>query len=432
MKQVFDYKHSLRQRFILTTILMLIPLALLVVFQYSVFNNTIKHLNNVIDHGSSELTGIKELQHTIHIAVMVPHDYLIHGKLIERENYTALSDKVSTTINNMLILMAPHKNEHDLVKQVDQLWAQVDQKSLKVLSSTNPVGNSAVAEEMELLDSLSDQAISVLQQLFDVAALEMAEEVEEAEQLCAIMIMLIIGGTSISALFILWLSRNLAKVIIKPICCLKDAANRVGKGDYSSCLSWTRHDEIGDLAHSFDDMTQYLEQAHNELKLLSRQDGLTEILNRREFDRMFPIELNRAVRYDHNLSLVFIDLDHFKEINDKYGHLTGDHVLQIFAKLVKSTIREIDQFARYGGEEFVLILYEADRDGAYVLAERIRKLIEGANFGEVDDEPVRVTVSIGIASLPKNGSTEKDLIESADKAVYQAKREGRNRVVCAD
>ena len=432
MKQLFDYKNSLRQRFILTAAMMLVPLAILVVVQYSVFNNTITHLNNVIEHSSLELTGIKQLQHVMHMAVMAPNDYLVHGEVIERENYATSSSKVTMTINGMLKVMAQHPDELDLLQQVNQFWRQVDQKAHNILATTNPVGNKAMAKEMELLDTASGQAILVLEQMFNIVTQEIAEESEDAEYLSIIMTALIIGGTTLSALLILWLNRALANAVVKPICCLKNAANRVGEGDFSSCLSWPRQDEIGELSQSFDAMTKYLGKVHAELELLACQDGLTGILNRREFDRLFPIEFSRAVRYKHNLSLIMIDLDHFKEVNDKHGHVTGDTVLQIFATLVKKTIRDIDRFARFGGEEFVLILPEADREGACVLAERIRALVEGTNFGEPDGEPVRITISAGIANYPEHGASEKEIIDAADKVLYQAKHGGRNRVDCAE
>ncbi|MCK5262944.1 MAG: diguanylate cyclase [Gammaproteobacteria bacterium] len=432
MKQLFDYKHSLHQRFILTAAMMLVPLVILVTIQYSVFNSTIAHLNNVIEHSSLELTSIKQLQQTMHAAVMAPNDYLVHGEVIERANYATSSIKVTMTINNMLKIMSQHPDELDLLEQVDQLWGQIDQKAHYILATTNPVGNTAMAKEMELMDATAVQAISILEQMFSIVTLEIAEESEDADYLRTIMIALIIGGTSISALMILWLNRTLALAVVNPICCLKKAANRVGDGDYSSCLSWERQDEIGELSQSFDAMTEYLEKAHTKLELLACQDGLTGILNRREFDRLFPVEFSRAHRFEHPLSLIMIDLDHFKEVNDTHGHLTGDNVLQIFATLVNETIRDIDQFARYGGEEFILILPEVDREGAYVLAERIRTLVKNTNFGGVDGEAIKITISAGIADYPKNGISEKEMIDSADKALYQAKHGGRNRVVCAE
>ncbi|MDH5389090.1 MAG: diguanylate cyclase [Gammaproteobacteria bacterium] len=432
MKSVFRYRHSLRQRFILTATMMLVPLATLIVIQYSVFNSTITHLNNVIEHSSFELTNIKQLQQAIHMAVMAPNDYIVHGNVNERENYTASSDKATATINNMLKVMAEHPDELDLLNQVDQLWRQIEQKALNILATTNPVGNNAMAEEMESLDALSEQIAPILEQMFNIVTLEIAEESEDADHLRNIMIILIIGGTSISALMILWLTRTLAKAVVKPICCLKNAANRVGDGDYSTCLSWDRLDEIGELSKSFDAMTEYLEKAHTKLELLACQDSLTGILNRREFDRRFSNELSRAVRYKHDLSLIMIDIDLFKQVNDKHGHLTGDYVLQTFATLVEKTIRDIDQFSRYGGEEFVLILPEVGREGARILAERIRTLVEGTSFGEADGEPVHITISAGIACYPNNGTSEKEIIDSADKMLYQAKHSGRNRVDCAD
>jgi diguanylate cyclase (GGDEF)-like protein len=432
MKKLFDYKHSLQQRFILTAVMMLVPLVILVTIQYSVFNSTIAHLNNVIEHSSLELTNIKQLQHVMHKAVMAPNDYLVHGEVIEREHYAAASSKVTMTINNMRKVMMEHPGELELLERVEQLWGQIDQKALNILASTNPVGNTAMAKEMELMDATAVQAISVLEQMFSVVTLEITEESEDADYLRSIMVALIIGGTSISALLILWLNRKLALAVVNPICCLKQAANRVSDGDYSACLSWQRQDEIGELSQSFDTMTKYLEKAHAQLELLACQDSLTGILNRREFERLFSIEFSRASRFEHNLSLVMIDLDHFKQINDTHGHLAGDKVLQIFATLVKGAVRDIDRFARYGGEEFILILPEADREGAHVLAERIRTLVENTNFAEEGAEPVHVTISAGIASFPKNGLSENEMIDSADKALYQAKHDGRNRVVCAE
>jgi len=332
----------------------------------------------------------------------------------------------------MLKVMAEHPDELDLLEQVNRLWLQIDQKALNILAINNPVGNSAIAKEMESMDTLSEQAVLILQKMFKIVTLEIAEESEDAEYLSKIMIALITGGTSISALLILWLNRNLANAVVNPICCLKGAANRVGNGDYSTCLSWERQDEIGELSQSFDAMTVYLKKAHAELELLSRRDGLTGALNRREFDRLFPAELSRAVRYKHNLSLIMIDLDYFKEVNDTHGHLTGDHVLKIFAALVETTIRNIDQFFRYGGEEFVLILPEVDREGACILAERIRALVENTNFGLASNEPVHITISAGIANYPKHGTSEKEIINTADKMLYQAKHDGRNRIGCVN
>ena len=165
------------------------------------------------------------------------------------------------------------------------------------------------------------------------------------------------------------------------------------------------------------------EKLHN----LSIHDTLTNIYNRRYFSFRFNEEFERAKKYKLTFSLLMIDIDHFKKINDNYGHLVGDVVLRGTVKLIKESIREVDFLARYGGEEFVVILPQTDREGAFLVGERIRKSIASASI-KAFDEVLNITVSIGIANYPVNSVYPNLLIEVADKALYKAKQKGRNRV----
>ena len=140
------------------------------------------------------------------------------------------------------------------------------------------------------------------------------------------------------------------------------------------------------------------------------------------------MEVKRAQRYDLALSLIMIDLDHFKEFNDTYGHLEGDGLLRKIAQILKSSLRETDLVARYGGEEFSVILPETDKEGASIAAERVRKTISEQTFGEVG---AKMTISLGVASYPDDACLRADLIRQADEALYRAKREGRNRTCLA-
>ncbi len=163
---------------------------------------------------------------------------------------------------------------------------------------------------------------------------------------------------------------------------------------------------------------------HEEIYRLTTIDGLTQIFNKRYFLEMLERELSRAKRYRRELSLLMFDIDHFKSINDSYGHLAGDYVLKQLSTAVKGKIRREDVFARYGGEEFAIILPEIDGPGALVMAEKIRKLIEKTAF-KFEETKIPVTVSVGIAT-----STEADdaasLIKRADERLYDAKNAGRN------
>lgn len=161
---------------------------------------------------------------------------------------------------------------------------------------------------------------------------------------------------------------------------------------------------------------------------LSITDGLTGLYNHRHFQEQLEVEVKRGQRYDLNLSLIMIDLDHFKEFNDSYGHLEGDTLLRKIAQILKSSLRETDFVARYGGEEFAVILPETNKEGASIAAERVRRALSEQTFGEVG---AKMTVSLGVASYPDDACLRADLIRKADEALYRAKREGRNRTCLA-
>jgi diguanylate cyclase (GGDEF)-like protein len=172
------------------------------------------------------------------------------------------------------------------------------------------------------------------------------------------------------------------------------------------------------------------EYANEALVELAFTDFLTGLKTRRYFEEQLDREIKRAARNGSPLSLILIDVDHFKLINDRYGHQTGDLVLrEIASRLVKGR-REIDTVARYGGEEFIIILPDTNLVGADHLAQRLREEIETTGFAvSSSSNPVRLTISLGVASFPRDGQSKPDLLEAADVALYEAKDSGRNRVV---
>jgi diguanylate cyclase (GGDEF)-like protein len=165
---------------------------------------------------------------------------------------------------------------------------------------------------------------------------------------------------------------------------------------------------------------------------LATHDDLTGLLNRREMERVLTDELERAERYNRPLSLVLIDLDHFKRVNDSHGHQVGDLVLRHLASLLTGQTRAVDHVARYGGEEFALIEVETDAPGALLSAERIRAGLEGSPCPVPGLEGgLSITLSAGVATYPQHGLAAESLLRAADRALYEAKARGRNRVVGA-
>lgn len=170
---------------------------------------------------------------------------------------------------------------------------------------------------------------------------------------------------------------------------------------------------------------------HDEVYRLSTVDGLTQAFNRRYFEDTLERELSRCARYGRALSLVMLDIDRFKSINDTHGHLAGDYVLRQVAATLKAKIRKEDILARYGGEEFAILLPEIDLKGATALAEKARKLVERHRF-EFDKAVMPVTISAGVASIASKNVQPAELVRDADVRLYAAKESGRNRVVSED
>ncbi len=212
-------------------------------------------------------------------------------------------------------------------------------------------------------------------------------------------------------------------------------AKRIAEGDFSQ-----RVDFMGEFSQAFNSMVVSLEQAlsdlaerNEELQALTARledlastDPLTGARNRRRFNEIAEVELARALRYGYSLSFLIFDIDHFKKVNDTYGHEAGDSVLITLVELVTKWIRDDDYLARWGGEEFVILASHNDIAGARVLGERLRKGVEKHDFAGVG----RVTASFGAAQY-REGETLTELTARADEALYRAKELGRNRVEVA-
>jgi two-component system cell cycle response regulator len=170
-----------------------------------------------------------------------------------------------------------------------------------------------------------------------------------------------------------------------------------------------------------------LESMLTRVESLAVLDPLTGLFNRRRFEALLAGEFKRAARYDHSLSCMLIDIDHFKVVNDTFGHQTGDVVLKAVAIAIQHTLREVDTPARWGGEEFIVLSPNTSRDSALKAAERILAAVSGRTFPGIGNH--RITVSIGVAGIPHPEiDNQEKLIHAADVAMYEAKRKGRNRI----
>jgi diguanylate cyclase (GGDEF)-like protein len=218
--------------------------------------------------------------------------------------------------------------------------------------------------------------------------------------------------------------------IARPLDRLIKGAGRVADGDLAVTISTGSKGELGYLTRVFNDMVERLRAGREELERISITDSLTGIYNRKYLNEKLADHVTYARDGDSTFTILMIDVDHFKAYNDTYGHVAGDKVLSRLGPLLKAQLRSSGFVARYGGEEFFALLPDADADDAVKVAERIRTAVADEPFGESGDE-VRLTLSIGVATFENRGETSESIIAAADKALYRAKKNGRNRVTKA-
>jgi diguanylate cyclase (GGDEF)-like protein len=188
--------------------------------------------------------------------------------------------------------------------------------------------------------------------------------------------------------------------------------------------------ELKQAQQNAEQLAVELQQANNTLRELAYRDGLTGLYNHRYFQKVFEAELQRAVRYNHSVSLLMVDIDFFKKVNDTFGHPVGDEVLKELSRVLVRLVRSCDVVARYGGEEFAVVLPETCTRGAKVLAQRLRRGVEQLKIENTNGESFSVTISIGLAAtdMSEKELSRVALIECGDQALYMAKQNGRNRV----
>jgi len=220
----------------------------------------------------------------------------------------------------------------------------------------------------------------------------------------------------------------LTRQIMVPLSALTKGAERVAEGDLDVYLPVRRNDEIGFATTVFNDMVTKLKLNQTKLEQLATTDPLTGLNNRKRVMSTLCDHYKYYRRYKTEFSVLMLDVDHFKVVNDTYGHQAGDMVLKQVAELFNENLRNVDSAGRYGGEEFLVILAESGVDESIQVAERIRKAV--ANHVVIyEDQEIQVRISIGIGQIHKQDGDEQQVLRRADMALYRAKNEGRNRVV---
>jgi diguanylate cyclase (GGDEF)-like protein len=222
-----------------------------------------------------------------------------------------------------------------------------------------------------------------------------------------------------------------ARSLLKPVLRLSKAAKDISAGNLAVSLPVRGTDEMADLTRAFNEMATRVRESQQTLESLAITDGLTGLYNRRHFEDAFDQELRRCEREGRTSSLLFLDLDQFKSYNDRWGHTQGDVELQRVATALKECVRASDTSFRYGGEELAVLLHSCPKEQAALVADKICHAVRAPAQKPGALEGRTTTVSIGVATYPEDGQGVRALVDAADAALYEAKAQGRDRVVLA-
>lgn len=408
---------------------MLIPLAILAIATFSVFDQAVNAVEEILVDPIGNIDQSMRLQSLLFKAEMPANDYLVHGRKSEREEFEKLDNEVEDSFNAIILSEGLRKDQRDYIYRAYDHWKAARKLSRKILSLQKPVGNRSAANAMERMDAEFHNANLLMEKVHTIAQQELKEGTGLVRQVKSNLNQTIVIVFVIGLLAIVVLAYLLARSVLQSVGRLELGVRAIAEGDYTKRVDIKTHDEFGRLADTFNDMAKRLATAYSHLEQLSLRDGLTGILNRRALEDALAAESARAKRFGEKYSLLMFDIDHFKKINDAYGHLFGDDVLIALSAVIDNQIRPVDQFGRYGGEEFVVIMPETDIESAATSAERFRKKIEAMRLVDERGNTVPVSASFGVASSSDNTESAMDLLELADKRLYLAKHAGRNKVI---
>lgn len=386
---------------------------------------------DVYHEATAEALPFSRLQGEIFHASFLLNRYSVDPSPQDRAEFRRTVDNVNAKFSYLQHIPFEIAEEAELLQTAKQHWDQVYGAGLLLVA----LGSPASPETMPVLHRFNGNvvvAIRAIERFNEIAAQEMEEsrlEVETSLKKGLVVFFAALGlwvaGTTVIGI-LMW------RAIARPLRLLRSRAQAISGGDWGRPILWPSRDEFAELAQSFNAMASSLSSQKKALEDLAYQDALTGVLTRRAILGQCGEELDRARRYNRLCSVVMIDIDYFKAVNDGYGHSGGDEVLRQVAERLSRTLRTTDRVGRYGGEEFIVILPETDETTAVAIADRLRQLVGATPISLADGRETTVTISAGVATFPTDAPAPDELVHVADLALYAAKQGGRNRVCLAE
>lgn len=406
----------------LVTLLLLLSLP-----SYLALHTTVDTFEAITEREFVELRRMFFLQDAMRESALPVLHYAAWGSPDEAQAFEQRVQEVEEVFRDVLSMGSMGVEQRGLILTAREHWQDgvAVGRSIFAIPATD---GDALRSAEQLFTWHITSCVASLYEAHNVRIADTTREKEEAierhRNVLVIAAITAIAATVAFAFAVLILLRQ----IIQPLKLLRDGILRIGDGDLSSRIDLQVDNELGELARGINCMAARLAQDQVELEQLAIRDSLTDLYNRREFERLLSEELHRASRYRHPLSMLLIDIDKFKEINDTLGHRAGDHALRLVSSVIRDISRKGDIVARYGGDELAALLPETPAEDAIVLAERIRRLVSHQYVEAEDGTRLGLTLSIGVASTSGEITSAEKLVDAADSALYMAKTDGRNCV----
>ena len=410
--------------------LAVLPLALSAVVGYIMLDRgVIAAFQDVAARQREQINPTQRLQLMLWEAAVPLNLYLDAGDPEELAAFCAARQRIEAGFARLHEALASTPDEQQLVERASADWNQADHVATEVISVRRSAGDSHGVDLAQRFDGLLARATDKLGAVYEALAVDLKRDhdvaivaYERSQWIAGI-------AAGVSVLLVLAGIAVIGRFMLSSIDRLVEGVTRFAAGDRDHRIEVRVPPELRRVAAEFNRMIERVQASENALADQARRDAMTGLLNRRAFDEALYDASARMRRLGEKIVLLILDLDHFKQINDTYGHSAGDDVLRATARAVTSSVREIDKAFRIGGEEFAVLLQGADTAAITATAERLRIAIMERPVA-VARGLINVTVSIGVAMTRQTGEAEA-LFAAADAALYRAKAEGRNRIIMA-
>jgi diguanylate cyclase (GGDEF)-like protein len=385
--------------------------------------------DDVASRFRDELTPIQRLELALWEGAAPLGEYVDSGDARHADAYRAARGAIDTQFAQLERTLERDAQLRALVDRAAVEWTAAEHVAGALLAEHGPRVDSGTVREIEALDARIGASVQDLRTLEGEVSRVLEADHASAERAYTRATWASVIAAVVSLVLMALGVTLLRRILIVNLGRLVEGARRFADGDRGHRIAIQVPPELREVAGEFNRMIARIHEVEDSLVAQARLDGLTGLHNRRAFEENVDAAFARMRRMDEPFVLVMLDIDHFKWVNDTYGHATGDDVLRSIGTTLKASLREVDQAFRTGGEEFAILLPGADLAGARVACERLRSAVM-AMWVSSDGIDVRVTASMGLAAAHLS-MTPYDLSRAADRALYAAKAAGRNRVLTA-